>query len=325
MSKKTLQESTGQLDWEALRTVLAIVRGRGLSGASRVLGTQHSTVFRRLESIEHRLGVRLFERDRGGYRPTAHGEVIAEAARAMEEAALTAERRVLGADSRLTGPVRIATSELLASYLLPHVLKEFLASHPGIDIEITVANRQVDLERREADVALRVTPTPAESLVGRRLATVRYALFVSPALVADRITPPQPESLPWVGFDAREGDLQIMRWFKESMPQVKPRLRADSLMSMMRAAASGVGAVVLPAFAGAQEPCLIRMTAPLEEPVMDLWLLHHPDVRGNARVRALMQHLSAKVPGTIARMVLEGPVCSSLKAARARRAVAAVR
>ena len=110
MRKSGLHRSTGEMDWSDLRTVLAIVRGGGLSGAARDLGTKHSTVFRRLEAIETRLGVKEFERGRAGYRPSAHGDVIADAARAMEEAALAAERRVQGADARMTGTSRIATS-----------------------------------------------------------------------------------------------------------------------------------------------------------------------------------------------------------------------
>lgn len=327
MRKSSLHQSTGEMDWSDLRTVLAIVRGGGLSGAARDLGTQHSTVFRRLEAIEARLGVKLFERGRTGYRPTPHGDVMADAARTMEEAALAAERRVQGADARLAGTIRIATSEVLASYLLPRLLRGFLDAHPEIELELTVSNRQVDLERREADLALRATLEPSESLVGRRLATLQYAIFATPALLmnagttpdasrSERKSPPL-ESLPWVGFDPRDGDLRIMRSLREMLPSVRPRLRADSLMTMLRMAATGAGAVVLPAFAGAQEPCLVRITPVIEQPTMDLWLLHHPDVRGNARVRALIQHLADTVPVEIKRLVEEGPACAQqIKRAR---------
>jgi DNA-binding transcriptional LysR family regulator len=137
MGKPNLQKSTsaagsGQLAWDDLRTVLAIVRSGSLSGAARVLDIEHSTVFRRLEDIERRLGTTLFERSRSGYLANAHGEAVADAARVMEEAALGAERRVLGADRRLTGTVRIATSEMLGAYLLPRLLEEFLDAHPEI-------------------------------------------------------------------------------------------------------------------------------------------------------------------------------------------------
>src|SRR4051812_12583573 len=103
MRKPTLQERTGQLAWEDLRTVLAVARAGSLSGAARVLTVEHSTVFRRVEGIERRLGIRLFERARSGYLTTAHGDAVVDAAQVMEEAAIAAERRLLGADAQRAG------------------------------------------------------------------------------------------------------------------------------------------------------------------------------------------------------------------------------
>ena len=128
MSKPDLHERTGRLGWEDLQTVLAVTRAGSLAGAARALNLQHSTVFRRIEAVEQRLRVRLFERARSGWQANAHGETVAEAARVMEEAALAAERRVLGADLELTGSIRIATSELLGGYLLPRPVAGFLAA-----------------------------------------------------------------------------------------------------------------------------------------------------------------------------------------------------
>ena len=155
MRKSELQKSTEPLAWDDLRTVLAVAREGSLSGAARALQVEHSTVFRRLKAIEHRFGAALFERSRSGYAATAHGEAVAESARVMEEAALAAERRVLGADVRLSGVVRIATSEMFAGHLLSRVLPAFLEAQPRIEVEITVANFNVDLTRRDADLALR--------------------------------------------------------------------------------------------------------------------------------------------------------------------------
>ena len=167
MRKPALQKRTGELPWDDLRCVLAIARAGSLSGAARELGIEHSTVFRRLNSVEKRLGVRLFERSPRGYTPTACGELAAAAAGAMESEALGVERRMLGADARLTGVVRLATSELFAGFLLPRVLKQFLEAHPGVEVETHIASRMVDLTRREADLALRATVSPPEHLPGR--------------------------------------------------------------------------------------------------------------------------------------------------------------
>jgi len=309
-----LQERTGTLDWNDLRTVLAVARAGSLAGAARTLDLRHSTVFRRIEQAEARLGARLFERSRSGWSPNAHGEAVARAASEMEAAALGAERAISGADARLEGTIRIATSELLAGHLLLPLLRQFLENHPGIEIECDVSNRNVDLTRREADLALRATAQPPDTLVGRRVAAMHYAVFASKAVLGRRRGMPVLTELPWVGFDDRIAHFQIAQWFRTALPDVHPRLRLDSMSALMKAAAAGIGAVVLPTFAAAQEPALLRVTLPIQGPEMGLWLLNHPDVRGNARVRALAAYLAQTVPLEIERLEQGGSLCKEFAA-----------
>jgi DNA-binding transcriptional LysR family regulator len=311
MSKPNLQERTGTLDWNDLRTVLAVTRAGSLAGAARALELRHSTVFRRIEQAEARLGAKLFERSRSGWAPNPQGEAVARAAAEMESAALGAERAISGADERLEGTIRIATSELLAGHLLLPLLRHFLDEHPGIEIECDVSNRNVDLTRREADMAMRATMQPPEMLVGRRIAVMHYAVFASKAMMAGRRGAPVLAELPWVGFDERIAHFQIAKWFRDALPQVRPRLRLDSMTALMQAAAAGIGAVVLPTFAAAQEPALLRVTTPIEGPEMGLWLLNHPDVRGNARVRTLAAYLAQAVPVEMERLCNSGATCKA--------------
>jgi len=314
MGKQTLQERTGTLDWNDLRTVLAVTRAGSLAGAARALELRHSTVFRRIEQAERRLGSRLFERSRSGWSPNPQGEAVARAAAEMESAALGAERAISGADARLEGTIRIATSELLAGHLLLPLLRPFLAEHPGIEIECDVSNRNVDLTRREADLALRATPQPPDMLVGRRIGSMRYAVYAAKPLIGKRQSAPVLGELPWVGFDERIAHFQIAQWFRHALPDVRPRLRLDSMSALMKAAAAGIGAVLLPTFAAAQEPALVRVTEEIDGPEMGLWLLNHPDVRGNARVRALAAHLAQAVPLEIERLMRSGATCKTFAA-----------
>ncbi len=302
MGKQSLQKRTGALDWNELQTVLAVVRAGSLSGAARALGLQHSTVYRRLQAAEARLGVRLFDRARSGWTATAAGLAAAEAAAAMEAAALGAERAVRGADTGLGGSIRMATSELLAERLLLPLLREFLRRHPDITVELDVSNDNVNLTRREADLALRATTQPPEELVGRHLATVGYALFACPSLLRSAGRPPDLRRLPWVGFDEKIAHYQIARWWQQAFPELQPRLRASSIGAVLQAAACGLGAAVLPVWAAAQDARLRQLTMPVAGPAMQLWLLHHPDMRNNARVRALVQHLAEALPAAVQRL-----------------------
>ena len=313
MSKPALQKSTAPLAWDDLRTVLAVAREGSLSGAARVLQVEHSTVFRRLKGIERRFGAALFERSRNGYAATAHGEAVADSARVMEQAALAAERHVVGADVRLSGVVRIATTEMFGCYLLPRVLPSFLEAHPDIEIEIDVSNRNVDLTRREADLALRSTNQPPEHLYGREVGELRYAVFAHRRYFRGGKAPAL-EDLPWIGFDESLRRLEIARWLRTRLPELRTRLRADSLIAMMQAAANGLGAAVLPLFAADFQPGLCRLTEVLDQPRLRLWVLNHAEVRENARVRALSRHLALELPGTLATLQqLEAPARSAVR------------
>ncbi|MGN6152677.1 MAG: LysR family transcriptional regulator [Lysobacteraceae bacterium] len=317
MRKPALHESTegaprAQLAWDDLQTVLAVARSGSLSGAARSLGIEHSTVFRRLEDIERRLGTALFERSRTGYLANAHGEAVAEAAKVMEAAAIGAERRVLGADARLTGTVRIATSEMLGAYLLPRLLEAFLETHPEIEVEVDISNRHVDLARREADLALRATRVPPDTLVAHRIGEVASALYGTPALLHRFGAPPPLEAVPWVGFGEGMADVLQARWLRERMPQVRPRLRMDSFVAILQTAALGAGVAALPVFAASQEPRLVRISEVIEAPRMPVWLLTHPDVRGNARVRALQRHIADQTPALLDRLLCDGSVCDRM-------------
>ena len=163
------------LHWDDLRVVQAIAEAGSLSGAGRRLGASHATVFRRLNAIERRLGVALFERSRTGYAPTPAGEDLAATAARVETEVLGAERRVVGRDLRLSGSIRVTTTDTLLMGLLSPIFAGFQRAHPEIVLEVAVSNQLFNLSQRDADVAVRPSPSPPEHLVGRRVGTVAQA------------------------------------------------------------------------------------------------------------------------------------------------------
>ncbi|HKS55378.1 MAG TPA: LysR family transcriptional regulator [Steroidobacteraceae bacterium] len=295
MSKRRLQKRTRSLAWDDLRCVLAIARTGSLSGAARALGVGHSTVFRRLNAIERRLGVTLFDRTREGYCVTASGELAVAAASAMEIEALAVERRMLDSAGSISGVVRLATSELFAGFLLPAVLRDFLAQHPQIEVEIDVSSRAVDLTRREADLAIRASNTPPDELIGRQLGELRYAVYGARGT-------PRVSSIAslnehqWLGLDQSLAHLAIARWRDTRVPHASTRVRFNSLAPLLHAVGEGLGVAILPIFAADRLDALSRLTSVLDEPRMKLWVLSHGDTRDNARVRALAQHLGRHLP-----------------------------
>lgn len=299
MRRPSLQKRTTSLPWDDLRCVLTIARTGSLSGAARALRVEHSTVFRRLNAVERRLGVKLFDRSRGGYTPTANGKLAAAAASAMESQALAVERLMVGRESDLTGVVRLATSELLAGHLLPPLIQSFLAAHPQVQVEIDVANHPVDLTRREADLALRASNTPGEHLVGRVAGELRYAIYGS----RHRQYPTTSEAwadLPWLGFDDSIAHHGVARWLRAQTGHAPPRVRFSSIAPMVQAVAEGLGVAILPTFAADRHEALVRIGEVLDQPRMQLWILTHPEMRENARVGALSRHLTRNLPPVLA-------------------------
>jgi DNA-binding transcriptional LysR family regulator len=284
-----------RIDWEDLRHVLAVADANSLGAAARALGVNHSTVLRRVNAFEERLGLRLFERLPTGYALTAGGEELLAAARAMADTVATLERRLQGRDLRLEGELRVTTTDtLLASPALPNALAAFRERHPGIVVEVSTPNTMANLMRRDADVAIRPTLDPPEALVGRRLCGVAFAPYASPAYLASSGTAPDASLAAhrWVAPDASLAGSSVSRWMRAALPDAEIVLRADSLLSLRQAALAGLGAAALPCYLGDATAGLRRIAPPVPEMATALWVLTHEDLRRTARVSAFTEFVA---------------------------------
>ncbi len=291
------------LDWDEFRLVKAVADARSLVGAAEALGLNHSTIFRRLAAIESAVGARLFERSRAGYQPTAAGEEMIELATTMADSINEFERRVAGRDVTPTGELRVTTVDSVAVSLLPPILARFRTVNPGVQLDLIVAAQALNLSRRDADVAIRTTNEPPESLVGRRICTVRWAVYGS-ANLASEFGPRVVAAAPWIGFGDHYAPPLGKRWVDETIGPRRQVCRVNSVLGMAEAAAVGVGAAILPCFVGDRRPELTRIGAPQSELDVDLWILTHADLRHSARVRAFMDLAGAELAKM--RKVIEG-------------------
>jgi DNA-binding transcriptional LysR family regulator len=283
------------LDWNDLRSFLAIACERSLQGAARALGVNHSTVFRRLNALEARLGARLFDRSARGYALTAAGEQMLASAERVEDEILGLQRRLLGGDVRLSGTLRVTTTDTLVHGLLGPHLRAFQAAYPAIELELITGNAFFDLSKREADVALRPSRHPGDAMVGRRLAEIAVALYGGRDYLTARGRPPSSSALDGhavIVGDASLGHLPATRWLAERTPAGATVLRCNSWLSQLAAARAGLGLAALPCFLGDAAPELIRVLPPEPALAGELWLVTHPDLQRTARVRAFMETLA---------------------------------
>ncbi|WP_338848250.1 LysR family transcriptional regulator [Massilia sp. W12] len=274
-------------DLNDFRLVALICASASLAGAARSLGCNHATVFRRLQQFEQRLGVALFERHGGRYIPTAAGEEVARAGDAMQELLAGAMRKVSGQDARLSGEVRISTTDSLAAALLPALLQACRASYPLIRLDVQIDNRAANLSRRDADIALRTASAAPEHLIGKRVGMVQFAVYGAAGVSRAA----NWAECDWLGLDESFAGHRTLRWLEHIIPLDALALRCNTFVGLQHACAAGLGLCLLPCHLGDANPALRRCSAPVPECAVNLWLLTHPDLRQTVRVKAVYQFL----------------------------------
>jgi DNA-binding transcriptional LysR family regulator len=285
--------AASSLDWDDLRIALAIAECGSLSGAATALLISHPTLSRRLQRMERRLGTRLFERLSSGLRPTAAGEEVQALALRLREDIAALERRIGGRDDGNVGEVRLTAPDAVSEYLLPTVLRALCRTHPGLQIDLVVSNEVLPLAQRTADIALRVTRKPAESLRGRQVGEVAMAVYASRQWVPhDRAAWP---AAPWVGFDAGLACSGPGIWLTQNIPVSAVRFRANTLLAAAQAVRSGIGLGVLPCLDGQCLDGVEQVGEPIAELAQPLWLLMHADAARIPRVRAASAALAAEI------------------------------
>jgi len=283
------------LDWNDYKIALQIADAGSLSKAARQAGSSHPTMFRRINAVEEKLGVRLFERFRTGYQPTAAGEEIVATARQIAELTNKTERRMSGRDLRPSGLVRIATTDTLLFALLAPEIARLRQLEPGITLEIIVSNEISDLSLRQADIAIRPSSTPDPHLVGRKLGVIKQAAYVLHGSELGR-TPQPLSSFPWLAPSPSMPYSQLHSWMKKTGYEDACICKMDTLLGLYTAVRSGIGIAVLPTYLAEQDPELTRLGAYIDEVAVELWLLTHPDLRHTARVRAVLDHFAGSEP-----------------------------
>jgi DNA-binding transcriptional LysR family regulator len=283
-----------ELSWDEFRLVKAISDSGSLGGAADILGLNHSTIFRRLAALETTVGARLFERSREGYRPTVAGDEMIALATTMADSIVEFERKLAGRDVRPTGQLRVTTAEAIGQQILPAIMAQFRAQNLGVVVELKLSNQMLNLSRRDADVAIRLTNDPPETLVGRRLCAVRSAIYYRRDLVSSLGSRPL-DAAPFVGFGESFGPTAARRWIEAHVRSGRLVGKINSTLSMRELAVQGLGAALLPCFIGDVSPALIRLTPLLPELETGLWILTHSDLRRSLRVRAFMDFAGAEI------------------------------
>lgn len=276
-------------EWTDLRFFLELARAGTLSGASRRLEVEHTTVARRIDRLEAQLATTLFDRSREGYELTEMGLALLPHAEAMEGAALAAAEQLSGGQVTAHGVVRLGVPELFGVRVVAPLLADMLRTHPDLSIDLLVLPRFANLANREADLGVMLDPPTTGRYVITRMATFRMYLYASrtylerhPPIrshadlekhdfvdyVQDRLASPELSYLNELGFTPRR------------------RLCCTGMTAQVEAAAAGLGLMMAPPYAIPRDGRLVSVL-PEFFAERSYWLAAPTDLYRLQRVRAV--------------------------------------
>lgn len=293
--KDCLQMRQQRLSLDDLELVRAIGTHGSLTAAAKALAIEHSGAFRRLAAIEARVGSTLFRRGRRGYVPTEAGELAIAGAQRLLVDVDQLQRQLAGRDARAEGRIRVTIPDTLAG-LAARLCREFNARHPALRCDLVVANAFFDLQRQNAEVALRASAAPPDGLSARRIGAIATAAYAPAAEAGEAAT----ADADWVGFDDTLAHLSSARWLRTHVPPERIAMRVNSLPAALAACQAGIGRALLPCYLGDAANGVKRLRGNFEEIRTDLWFATHPDLRRSAKVRLLREFALRWLPERIA-------------------------
>jgi DNA-binding transcriptional LysR family regulator len=301
--------ATDDFDWDDLRYFLRALQAKTLAGAARGLGVEHSTIGRRLSALERSLGAPLLLRGPEGVQATPLGKQLLPLVEEMERTALAVHELVMVQKAR----VRLAVPSGFTALLTP-LLSELRRDHPNLTLEVLSGSRPANLEKGEADLAIRVGPQECQELVSRKLCVAGWSLYASRAYLARRPSPIELEDLSGhdlIGYDASLAGLPAVEWLEQRMGTASVVLRSREMIDMLAAAVNGIGLAVLPCYLGDSEARLVRLT-PEVVATRNLALVYRREARQSEAVRAVMRFVIAIIPRNAALISGARAACAAL-------------
>ncbi len=270
-------------NWDDLRIFLAVARSGSIAAGAISLGLDQSTVSRRLQAFEEKIGRNLFLGSAKRNTLSLSGQKYFEGALRLEKE-IEEINRTLAADSEETGgTIRVVTTDILSNHLLLSITSEFLQRHP--DINLRVRTQSLGEKRLPGDVALFATNSPKEDLFGRKLAVASFASYASQSYLEQHKD--SMESMVWLNWDDGS-DNPTWPALAPNIPDHMCRLRIDSVSSLLEATRFGIGATILPCFIGESDPALARISPGEIVSRRDIWLLVQADLRKVPRIRTFL-------------------------------------
>ncbi len=278
------------MNWEDLRVFLVLAELGSLSAAARRLDVDHTTVARRVGALEAALGVRLIDRLPRAVVLTEAGRRLAGRAAPMREAAFALQRAARGLDDGAGGSVRVSAPPVLARVVLAPRIARLRQSRPEIVLDLIGDQAFADLDRSEADLAVRLSRPEPKGLIARKLGEVGFGLYATAAYAAR-----DPSQWTFAAHDRVPSELPQEVWLDAFRGERVVSFRSNDNGILAAAAQAGAGVALLPRYVAAGVPGLVELPAGRPLPAREVWLAVHDDVRRAPRVRAVIDWLAEAV------------------------------
>lgn len=293
-----------RLNWDDLRLFLAIARTGKLAQAGRSLALNHTTMARRLGTLEVALGARLAERTPRGIVLTATGQRLLDHAERIEAEVIAALALLGGGDAQVSGVVRLSTPEAFGTFLVAPSIALLQEMHPALRLELSPESQSMNLMKRDTDMAVLLDRPRGGKLVARKLTDYRLGLYAASDYI-ERHGPIAFDRLgdhPFAWYIDERIDIPELRLLREISEEVRPVFRSTSIAAQHEAVAGGLGLGVLHAFAADRDPRLVRVLADEVEIRRSYWLVIHADLHTLPHIRATGEFLDAMIAANRGRL-----------------------
>ncbi len=289
-----LSASTSEADWRLVRAFVAVMQAGTLTGAAHVLGTTQPTVGRQIRELEQLAGETYFLRRGSRLEPTEHAQMLFSRALDVERA-VTALARSLAMPHTSLSKVRITTSEIFGTHLLPRLIPSLMAKVPGVEIEVTATDRVQDLHRRDADLAIRFVAPAQPDLIARQVGEVALGLYATPEYLSQHGRPRTPQDLfehkLISSRDGSEISTVAKRLGLEPIPNRMP-VRSDNLLVREGFVRAGLGIGACHNWLAVAVPGLERVLPGIDVVRLPIWLVAHEDLRRSRSMKLLYDALA---------------------------------
>lgn len=283
------------MNWDHLRFFLALAESGSLTDAARALDVSHTTVQRRVRSVEQDLQTHLFDHTSNGYTLTTAGKMLYEEMLEVKASVERVSSRISGMDQAVQGPVVVSASDTIGMVLLPDIIRRLRLAYPELEIELRIENSITNITDREVDIAIRTCLRPPENLIGRKLADLQFAVFASRGVCEQHELQRFPIGKDDICHICLNGSFKgtpFHSWFAAHVPQQNPVIVTSGFMPALQLTLAGCGVALLPRYLKDRYTDLVELS--VDQPVESnqLWLLSHADLRDTRRFRLVKQFLT---------------------------------